>query len=63
MCEYCNGKEKQLKHTHSCIDGFTSVSVCCGEIHVAIIESDDGGGWCYIKINHCPMCGRKLESE
>lgn len=62
MCEYCNGKHSL---THAMGDYWIHIE---GSNMNLKIESHKGDFWDknrfdQIKINYCPMCGRKLNEE
>lgn len=54
-CKYCKGNERIVS------DGKNVEIIIKSE--TAVKYYDDGYGWQneYLKINHCPMCGRELE--
>ena len=60
MCEYCNENKSYKKRLYDCDDEIfindknkLNVYVDCEEYQYNI----------EIKINYCPMCGRKLKGE
>ncbi len=54
-CEYCDGEKDLLKK----YNGFT-VSIYKNELEL-YFEHNEGDASDDVKINYCPMCGRKLE--
>lgn len=72
MCEYCKeyrkeeiaGDEFEMKKTSGYYDDRIKYS-CWITKNIAdkkagIMVTNGGGNACYIDINYCPMCGRKL---
>lgn len=64
MCEFCKkiamNDDEYMKKRYDCVD-FIYKDAKDG--FVLLIDTGDSGCLGYIKINYCPMCGRKLAEE
>ncbi|HHY71543.1 MAG TPA: hypothetical protein GX519_07875 [Thermoanaerobacterales bacterium] len=54
-CELCNGKEIR-------IFGFWIESTTCFNSQKNYLRADDLWGGLHLRINYCPLCGRKLNN-
>lgn len=63
MCEYCeNGKNIELSNDSAKSYWFIIPRNGQAGLYCKMGESEHGNAY-GIKINHCPMCGRKLTEE
>lgn len=61
-CDYCEGSDIKRKHLMSDTDNNVVIINSCGYLEESRTSINTIGIYIGVKINFCPMCGRKLNN-